>query len=169
MTEQIKRKFKNGENFFVGVEVEHTPMYDEETLFVVGVQEPSDIIVKAQKLGIKHVYLGANKSFNMTDEWEHIVDELLNAELWVTLDYPVRSHNFVMRAMSNHMRSSRFIPMISVELPNIEFYNYNTTLKIDDVDINNSNPGVWCHSLHDLMDRDVFTHWDAYDDDEGVG
>lgn len=171
MTQPIKRSFENGDplNYFVGIEVEQTPMYGEETLFVVGVQPPSDIIFEARKLDVKHIYLGANKSFNMTDEWEHIVDELLSEDFWVTLDYPVRSHNFVMRSMSNHMRNSRFIPMISVELPNIEIYNYNTVIKLDDLDIDHSNPGVWCHQLHDLMDRDVFTTWDAYDDDEGVG
>ncbi len=171
MTDQIKRNFENGEklNYFVGIEVEHTAMFGEETLFVVGIQDPSDIIFEARKLDVKHVYLGANKSFSMSDDWEHIVVELLSEGFWVTLDYPVRSHNFVMRAMTNHMRSSRFIPMISVELPNIEIYNYNTTLKLDDLDIDHSNPGVWCHSLHDLMDRDVFTDWDAYEDDEGVG
>lgn len=171
MVEPIKRKFENGEklNFFVGIEVEHTAMHGEETLFVVGVQDPSDIVFEARKLDVKHIYLGANKSFSMEEGWEHIVDELLSEGFWVTLDYPVRSHNFVMRAMSNHMRNSRFIPMISVELPNIEIYNYNTTLKLDDLDIDHSNPGVWCHSLHELMDRSVFTDWDAYDDDEGVG
>lgn len=169
--EPIKRTFENGEplNYFTGIEVEHTAMHGEETLFVVGVQDPSDIIFEASKLDVKHVYLGANKSFHMVDEWEHMVDALLSEGLWVTLDYPVRFHNFIMRSMGNHMRSSRFIPMISVELPNIEIYNYNTTLKLDDLDIDHSNPGIWCHSLHDLMDRSVFNDWDAYDDDEGVG
>lgn len=171
MTQPIKRSFESGEplNYFVGIEVEQTPMYGEETLFVVGTQEPSDIIFEARKLDVNHIYLGANKSFSMEEEWEQMVDELLNEDFWVTLDYPIRSHNFVMRLMSNHMRNSRFIPMISVELPNIEIYNYNTVLKLDDLDIDHSNPGVWCHQLHDLMDRDAFTNWDAYDDDEGVG
>jgi len=169
--EPIKRTFENGEplNYFTGIEVEHTAMHGEETLFVVGVQDPSDIIFEASKLDVKHVYLGANKSFHMVDEWEHMVDALLSEGLWVTLDYPVRFHNFIMRSMGNHMRSRRFIPMISVELPNIEIYNYNTTLKLDDLDIDHSNPGIWCHPLHDLMDRSVFNDWDAYDDDEGVG
>ena len=170
MTESIKRSFENGKTvtYFVGIEVEQTAMHGEETLFVVGTQDPGDIIYEARKLDVKHIYLGANKSFHMVDEWEHIVDELLSEDFWVTLDYPVRCHNFVIRTFGNHMRSSRFIPMISIELPNIEIYNYNTTLKLDDLDIDHSNPGVWCHSLHDLMSRDTFTHWDDYEDDEGV-
>ena len=172
MTDQpIKREFENGEpvKYFVGIEVEHTVLHGEETLFVVGVQDPSDVVFEARKLDVKHVYLGANKSFHMTEEWEQMVDELLSEGFWVTLDYPVRLHKFIMRTMGNHLRKSRFIPMISVELPKIEIKNYNTTLKMDDLDIYHSNPGIWCHSLHDLMDRSVFNDWDAYDDDEGVG
>ena len=38
----------------------------------------------------------------------------------------------------------------------------NTMVKIDDKGFNASNPGVWCHSLHDLMDRDKFTDWSKY-------
>jgi hypothetical protein len=64
------------------------------------------------------------------------------------------------------MRKSKFIPMISVEIPDVEVYNYNTVVKIDDIDMDHSNPGVWCHSLHDLLDRDVFTSWDEYQGDE---
>lgn len=171
--EVLKRNYINDSNevngeasFFVGTEVERTAQYEQQTLFVVGVQEPSEIMQWAEKVDARHIYLGANKSFHMVDEWEHIVDELLSEGYWVTLDYPVRFHNFIMRSMGNHMRSSRFIPMISVELPNIEIYNYNTTIKLDDLDIDHSNPGVWCHQLHDLMTRETFTDWDNYVDDE---
>ena len=173
--EVLKRNYANEDGdtngdakYFYGEEVEQTAQYGQPTLFVVGTQDPGEIINWANRLGARHIYLGANKSFHMVDEWEHIVDELLTAGLWVTLDYPVRFHNFIMRSMGNHMRSSRFIPMISVELPNIEIYNYNTTIKLDDLDIDHSNPGVWCHQLHDLMTRDTFTDWDNYDGDEVV-
>ena len=33
---------------------------------------------------------------------------------------------------------------------------------IDDKDFDATNPGVWCHSLHDLMDREKFTDWGKY-------
>ncbi len=174
MSENIlKRNYINDANeangdavYFFGTEVEHTAQHDQPTLFVVGAQDPGEIVQYANKVDAHHIYLGANKSFHMVDDWEHIVDELLTAGFWVTLDYPVRCHNFIMRLMGNHMRNSRFIPMISVELPNIEIYNYNTTIKLDDLDIDHSNPGVWCHQLHDLMTRDTFTDWDNYTDDE---
>ena len=59
-----------------------------------------------------------------------------------------------------------FIPMISVKLPYLQQLGYNATIKLDDVDFAKSNPGVWCHSLHNLMDRQVFTDWSKYTKDE---
>lgn len=161
-------KINGDASFFVGVEVEQTAQYGEKTLFVVGIQDVNEITMFANQHDLNHIYLGANKSFNPTDDWEPLIDQLLSEGYWVTIDYPVRSHNFVMRILQNHMRNSRLIPMISVELPNIEIYNYNTTLKIDDLDINHSNPGVWCWQLHELMDRDKFTDWDCYVHDEVI-
>ena len=127
--------------YFTGIEVEHTPAHGLLTLFVVGPQDPMDVANKAKDTKAKHIYLGANKSFDHSPAWKELVDLLLHEGYWVTLDYPVRHHSSVMRQMSNHMRSSRFIPMISVEIPNIELYNYNATVKIDDVSMDYSNPG----------------------------
>ena len=52
--------------------------------------------------------------------------------------------------------------MISVKLPYIQQLGYNAIIKLDDKDFKASNPGVWCHSLHDLMDREKFTDWSKY-------
>jgi hypothetical protein len=56
--------------------------------------------------------------------------------------------------------------MLSVKLPYIKQLGYNATLKIDDKDFEFSNPGVWCHSLHALQKRAVFTPWSKYTQDE---
>jgi hypothetical protein len=56
--------------------------------------------------------------------------------------------------------------MISVKLPYINLFNYNATLKIDDRDFRATNAGVWCHSIHDLQNRAVFTDWSKYTKDE---
>jgi hypothetical protein len=61
-----------------------------------------------------------------------------------------------------------FIPQIRVPVPYISLWNYNTMLKIDDKDFKATNPGVWCHSLHDLMDRSKFTGWREYGLDKPV-
>ena len=39
-------------------------------------------------------------------------------------------------------------------------------VKIDDTGFNETNPGVWCHSLHDLMAHDKFTDWLKYRNDQ---
>jgi hypothetical protein len=41
-------------------------------------------------------------------------------------------------------------------------------LKIDDVDFDATNPGVWTHSLHSLMDRSKFTDWAQYNNDKAL-
>jgi len=38
-------------------------------------------------------------------------------------------------------------------------------VKIDDKTYNASNPGVWCHRVHDLMDYSKFTPWKDYQED----
>ena len=55
-----------------------------------------------------------------------------------------------------------FIPQLRVPVPYIRQWNYNTMLKIDDKDFKASNPGVWCHRLHDLQDIEKFTDWTKY-------
>jgi hypothetical protein len=63
---------------------------------------------------------------------------------------------------------ANFIPQIRVPIPYIKLWNYNTMLKIDDKDFKATNPGVWSHSLHTLMDRSKFTDWNQYKNDEIV-
>ena len=55
--------------------------------------------------------------------------------------------------------------MISVKLPHIQQLGYNATIKLDDVDFDATNPGVWCHSVHSLQNRNTFTPWSKYTKD----
>jgi hypothetical protein len=64
--------------------------------------------------------------------------------------------------------SDNFIPQIRVPIPYIRLWNYNTMLKIDDKAFKATNPGVWSHSLHTLMDRSKFTDWAQYKNDEAL-
>ena len=83
---------------------------------------------------------------------------------WCTLDLDVGAAEGLLEGtLIDH---PRFIPMISVKLPYTKLYNYNTTIKIDDKDFQATNPGVWCWNIHDLKQRDYFTSWDAYTQDE---
>ena len=66
----MKRVYDQGDaienvQYFLGTEVEHTPQYGKKTLFVVGANEPEDIMSLANEHGCKHIYCGANMSFNV--------------------------------------------------------------------------------------------------------
>ena len=152
--------------FFKGKEIEHTPTYGMDTLFVTGIQ-PVDVI--ESHLGdIKHIFFGANHSFNPTgyDEhkaWEEMITYFLEKCFWCTLDIPMNQVEEFNEGGLNDF--NMFIPQIRVPIPYIKLWNYNTMLKIDDKDFNATNPGVWTHSLHDLKDRSKFTSWDMYNND----
>lgn len=173
----IREGHENTE-FFVGTEIENSPAFGKPTLFVVGLQ-PVDII--RWRLGdanakrrdpIQHVYFGANMSFpnppvddTMTwSKWENMILPLLNQGIWCTLDLDVSAVEGLLEG--SLAEQALFIPMISVKLPYIKQLGYNATIKLDDRDFNATNPGVWCHSVHDLMDRNKFTSWDKYTKDE---
>lgn len=155
---------------FVGVEVEQTPAYDHMTLFVVGFDyDPQDIIQRARAHNCTHIYFGANQSFfieSLKDwsQWEELIEPCLEAGLLCTLDL---DHKYADGLLESPLIDyTNFIPQISVKLPYVKLYNYNTTVKIDDTGFGATNPGVWCHQLHDLLDRSKFTSWDKYTKDK---
>jgi len=157
---------------FIGTEVEHTPAHGQLTLFVVGVQ-PSEIIIQQAELHCcRHIFFGANQSFpnlamNDADawqSWEQMIWPCLHQQYLCTLDLDVAcAEGLLDTGLVEH---ELFIPMISVKLPYIRQFGYNATLKIDDRDFKATNPGVWCHSLHDLQNKSVFTDWSKYIQDK---
>lgn len=163
-------------DFFTGVEVENSPAKGMNTLFVVGIQPVDKILEIAIHNNIKHIYLGANMSLHGVAnddhytwrQWDSLVDQLLEDEYlsYITVDVTAdQVEGFLESSISDN---NRIIPMISVKLPYTKLLNYNTTIKIDDKGFNQTNPGVWCHSLHDLMDKKTFTPWNAYVGDNPV-
>jgi len=159
---------------FVGTEVEHSPTYGQKTLFVVGVQE-SDLI-EATVIAHKctHVYFGANQSFpngrtTSSDwtRWENMIFPFLARGYWCTLDIDVNEIEGLLECgLTEH---HKFIPMILVKLPYLQQLGSNATIKLDDKDFAATNPGVWCHSLHELTRRNgIFTNWSEYTQDEVI-
>jgi hypothetical protein len=169
----MKRDYTNGEadnvQFFTGVEVEHTPAFGMKTLFVTGIQSFDDIAKNLN--GSRHIFFGANHSFNPQtpedwDAWERMIKFFLDKEYLCSLDIPI---SLVEEFNEGGLcESDYFIPQIRVPIPYIKLWNYNTMLKIDDKDFKATNPGVWSHSLHALMDRSKFTDWAQYKNDEVV-
>jgi len=159
--------------FFTGPEVENTPAKGLLTLFVVGVQPVGKILNFAKSHEVNHIYLGANQSYTDPDDeaWHTMTNQCLEQfDGYVTLDINQKFFEQIdyLDWVTGWCEKSNFIPMIAVKIPYIELFNYNTTIKLDDIGFNKTNPGVWCHSLHDLKPRDNFTHWGEYTKDKVV-
>jgi hypothetical protein len=163
---------KDDVDFFFGREVEHTPAFGMHTLFVVGVKNPDEILAKlaVTTYDTKHIFFGANHSFkpkwNDAAEWklwEDMITYFLERDYLCSLDIPLSAvEEFNDGGLNEY---DNFIPQIRVPIPYIRLWNYNTMLKIDDKDFKATNPGVWSHSLHTLMDREKFTDWAQYKKD----
>jgi hypothetical protein len=169
----MDRPGHNEISFFIGTEVEHSPAFGHRTLFVVGMQDSQIIVQELKNNDCTHIYFGANQSFPQYDmdanewqDWEMMIRDCLEKGILCTLDFDVANVNFVTE--SSLTEFNNFIPMISVKLPYIQLLGYNATIKLDDKDFAATNPGVWCHSLHDLRDRKVFTDWSKYTKDEVI-
>jgi hypothetical protein len=156
--------------YFVGTEVERTPALGKKTLFVVDVQPVEDIRLRFIENKCEHIFFGANHSFNPglnfptdADEWQQwktMIRHFLEMNILCSLDIPIsHAEAFLEESLVEY---ENFIPQLRVPVPYIKQWNYNTMLKIDDRDFRATNPGVWCHSLHDLMDREKFTNWSQY-------
>lgn len=171
----MNRDYESGEAnnavFFVGTEVERTPAYGMRTLFVTGIQLVDQIEKHYKEELCQHIFFGANHSFNPTPnnydswlQWETLIQSFLDQNYLCTLDIPLsHAEEFHETGLCEY---NNFIPQIRVPIPYVKLWNYNTMVKIDDKDFQASNPGVWCHSLHDLMAHDKFTDWQKYRNDK---
>jgi hypothetical protein len=157
-------------NFFFGKEVEKTPAFGKQTLFVVGIQPVDEIAYHFTRhpSGVEHIFFGANHSFcpqtpTEWDRWSAMIAHFLKLGYVCSLDIPVTHVEDFNDTFLCEYRN--FIPQIRVSIPYVKLWNYNTMIKIDDTDFDATNPGVWTHSLHSLMSRRTFTDWDQYNED----
>ena len=166
----MKRDYESGilstPTMFTGVEVEKTPAFGMQTLFVDGIQDIETILEYYNKLECKHIFFGANHSYHPKtadefEQWDEYILEFVKEGYLCSLDIP-STINLEWFLEGGLVEYDNFIPQIRVVVPYVKQWNYNTMVKIDDKDFKASNPGVWCHSLHDLMDREKFTDWGKY-------
>jgi hypothetical protein len=176
----MKRDYNDGsaENiiYFTGIEVEKTPAYNMPTLFVVGTQDVNEIQTIYDLNNCKHIFFGANHSFkpsmNLPEDiaeweaWEKMIAYFLKKNIMCSLDIPISyAEEFLETGLVEY---ENFIPQLRIPIPYVRQWNYNTMIKIDDKDFRASNPGVWCHSLHALLDREKFTDWNKYSSDSKI-
>ena len=158
--------------FFIGYEVEHTPAHGLKTLFVTGIQQFVDIERHYKSSKCQHIFFGAYHSYNPKsndefEDWDLMIKAFLDKGILCSLDIPSTVNlEWVLDGGLNKI--NHFIPQIRVVIPYTKQWNYNTSIKIDDIGYDKTNPGVWSHKLHDLMDHNKFTSWDKYTDDKAI-
>jgi len=173
MTRDFKNHFHDiNIKFFVGRYQENSLVKGHNTLYIIG--EP-DIEEIARRLAqydeeddITHLFFGASHSFKVStfedmEEWTPTIQHFLTLDYWCTLDTDISLVNFIHE--TDLCSWNRFIPMLSVKVPYAKDLGYNAIIKIDDIEFNYSNYGIWSHYLHNLMSYETFTSWDAYKDD----
>lgn len=150
---------------FVGKEVERTRHYDEQTLFVVGLNFTiSELIQHCKEHKCTHVYLAANHSY--PGVWAE--------RTWIEHCLILRKHglNVTLESEYTHVTANLvsasklfdFVLMVGCPVPNI---HENIVVKVDDVDFKATNSGVW--TVMPLCSTDVhFTPWDAYKNDKVI-
>jgi len=168
----MKRSGHKNVKWFIGNEVEKTPAFGLKTLFVVGIQNFNEVMQCYKEEQCEHIFFGANHSYTPVtsdefEDWDLMIRAYLDQDILCSLDIPsnINLEWFMDGGLIEH---DNFIPQIRVTIPYIEQWGYNTMVKVDDKDFNASNPGVWCHSLHSLMDRNAYTPWSAYTKDKVI-
>lgn len=159
----------NSSSLYVGICQEHSPARGLQTLFINGI-ETIDIIaghLYQRERACEHIYLGAANSFDpgdwksgdytKSDAWDGFIKSVLSLGVLTTLCFDVKHTEWILEG--GYAEDNNFIPMVSVKIPYIEQLRYNAVIKIDDIGFNKSNPGLWCHNIYDLMDRNKFTNW----------
>ena len=160
---------KDDVGLFSGKEVEHTPAYGLQTLFLARNDLTYDQIKElCVKVDAEAVYFGANRTFvnNLANQPTQI-NRLLEDGYFVTIDYQYKIHDEVKKNYSHVWTHPKFIPFCSVIFENSED-DEQLCIKVDDVDFNKTNPGVWTLTMNHLKQTSGFTSWNEYKKDQPI-
>lgn len=160
---------KEGVGLFSGKEIEHTPAYGLQTLFIARNDLTfHQLLELAVKVNADAVYYGANRKY-MHNHGMQLAQMMrfLERGYYVTVDYPYNMHEEVKKKFELIWNHKKFIPFCSIIFPDIE-EDTNLCFKIDDVDFNKTNPGVWTMSMKDYMSKSGHTKWADYKKDEPI-
>ena len=119
----MDRDYKTGKSdsvgVFSGIEVEHTPAFGKQTLFLARNDLYYDQIEKlAENVKAEAIYFGANRSFmyNHATQINQMI-RLLRKGYYVTIDYPHAIHEEVKARFESIWTHEKFIPFCSVIFP----------------------------------------------------
>jgi len=152
---------------FSGKEVEHTPAFGKQTLFIARNDLYYDTIVElAKDAKAEAIYFGANRTFMPNHGTQpNQIRRLLRKGYWVTIDYPYSEHQTVKENYKDIWNEEQFIPFCSIIFPKSEDDD-NLCIKVDDVDFDNTNPGVWTMTMNHFKQSAGFTSWKEYKQDK---
>ena len=169
----MDRDYKTGKSnsvgVFSGLEIEHTPAYGLQTLFLARNDLTLEQIKElAEMVNAKAIYYGANRSF-IYNHALHLAQmmKLMEEGYYVTIDYPYSSHIEVKERFKLAWKNEKFIPFCSIIFPNSEDDD-QLCIKVDDVDFNKTNPGVWTMSMDHFKQTSGFTSWKEYKQDQPI-
>ena len=161
----MKRTYSTGikkdVTVFSGIEVEHTPAYGKQTLFLARNDLTFDQIQEcAVMANAEAIYYGANRSY-IHGHYMQVpqIMKFLEHGYYVTVDYPFELHQMVSQKFALVWKHERFIPFCSIIMPDSE-EDTSLCFKIDDIEFNKTNPGVWTMSMKDFKNKAGFTKWD---------
>ena len=167
----MDRDYKTGKSdsvgVFSGIEVEHTPAFGKQTLFLARNDLDFDQIeALAKDVKAEAIYFGANRTFmhNIVNT-PNLIKRLMDKGYWCTIDYQHSVHADVKERFSQIWNEEKFIPFCSIIFPDSENDN-NLCIKVDDVDFNKTNPGVWTMTMDNFKQSAGFTSWEHYKQDE---
>ena len=154
---------------FSGKEIEHTPAYGLQTLFLarndLTYEQIKDLCVM---VNAEAVYYGANRTFlNNVANQPLQINRLLNDGYYVTIDYQYNIHDEVKKRYSAVWQHEKFIPFCSIIFANSE-EDTKMCFKIDDVDFNKTNKGVWAMGMEDFKSKAGYTKWEQYKQDQPI-
>ena len=152
---------------FSGLEVEHTPAFGKQTLFLATNELTFEQIHNmAESVNAEAIYYGANRTF-MVNHGTQIAQmiKFLDMDYYVTIDYQYSIHSEVKKRFKQVWNREKFIPFCSIIFEDTGNDN-NLCFKIDDVDFDKTNPGVWTMSMNKFKQTSGYTKWNEYKQDK---
>ena len=169
MEREYKTGLKDDVKVFSGFEVEHTPAYGLQTLFLARNDLTFDQIQELAVLSnAEAIYYGANRSY-MHNNFQQVLQviKFLEHGYYVTVDYPFELHQLVSQKYALTWKHEKFIPFCSIIMPESE-EDTSLCFKIDDIEFNKTNPGIWTMSMKDFKEKAGYTKWNDYKKDEPI-
>lgn len=143
------------DKFLVGTEMAHTNFNGLHTLFVSGFAYAGTLLELCKEHNVKHVHLGYNNTFQNNKMYNQIIDDLFEAGLKVTLEYPASEYKTIMDLIVKEIWDNRnFVPLMTVEVGDVYLRGHNSSVQF--VDSKSANAGVWSSKFTSVMDHNNY-------------